>query len=246
MYSEYIISEMPYNLKHSKYTKNSKSKKSNATAMTKKLYKKKGAITTYNPHPSFGVGVKLRTKLTYTDTQVLNAATMGIAYGQAYRLNSLFDPNFASGVGQLQPLYFDQLSALYNRYRVWNATVSVSILGANGIIVNCVGAVLNNNAGSISLQRLLQSPSAMAPLLTNTYNAVQKRVKKYSLPVLTGRSAADYGGSDQSEALIGSDPSDVVVFHLAIETLGATSAIAYTIKIVYDCEFFDMSVPEVS
>lgn len=41
-------------------------------------------------------------------------------------MNSLYDPDFTGTGGQ--PFYFDQLSAVYNRYRVLRAEFSVNII----------------------------------------------------------------------------------------------------------------------
>lgn len=45
----------------------------------------------------------------------------------AFRLNSLFDPNF-TGTGH-QPLYFDQVSAIYDKYQVYRVKVHIEVAG---------------------------------------------------------------------------------------------------------------------
>lgn len=78
--------------------------------------------------------------LRYSDVRVLTAAANYNGY--TYRGNSLFDPD-QTGVGS-QPVYFDQLSALYQKYRItrFHYEVRVSVTSGTGAFV----AIANTNA----------------------------------------------------------------------------------------------------
>lgn len=60
----------------------------------------------------------LETTLRYSEIVYLTSTSGSVAQ-YAFRLNSLFDPNF-TGTGH-QPYYFDQLAAVYKRYTIRNA-----------------------------------------------------------------------------------------------------------------------------
>lgn len=63
------------------------------------------------------------TKLAYAEKVVIFEPVLNGGASTSFSLNSLFDPN-TGGVG-VQPLYFDQISAMYGQYRVWGAKVKV-------------------------------------------------------------------------------------------------------------------------
>lgn len=75
----------------------------------------------------------LFTQLRYAETfELSNENISGISgNNMAYRLNSLFDPNFTilSSLPSHQPLGFDQLSGLYRAYTVYKVEVQVRITG---------------------------------------------------------------------------------------------------------------------
>lgn len=98
--------------------------------------KAKGAWTnvkSLSPFPN-----KYFCKMTYGENAILTAGSTGL-YGleYVYRLNSLYDPDFA-GVGH-QPYGFDQMGALYRRYLV--TAVSITLVftdpSEDGMIVAC-------------------------------------------------------------------------------------------------------------
>lgn len=70
----------------------------------------------------FGVPNSLIVRLKYNDVYTLTSTAGSIAK-QVFRANSLFDPDF-TGVGH-QPMYYDQLAALYANYVVLGSKIRV-------------------------------------------------------------------------------------------------------------------------
>lgn len=65
--------------------------------------------------------------------QLSNENTTGITGSeQAFRLNSMFDPNFTSVVFGHQPRGYDQLALLYQRYRVYKVKCQVTVHAPTG------------------------------------------------------------------------------------------------------------------
>lgn len=65
----------------------------------------------------------------------VDQATAGIPQVQSYRLNHLYDPNYtdSTGINNNQPLYYDQMAAIYYRYTVLSVRVVVKgALNSNG------------------------------------------------------------------------------------------------------------------
>lgn len=69
------------------------------------------------------LGNEYRAVLRYAQEFSVNPSVAGAAVTQQFRVNSLFDPDF-TGVGH-QPMGFDQLMALYNRYLVYGVAYEI-------------------------------------------------------------------------------------------------------------------------
>lgn len=89
----------------------------------------------------------------YPYGNLLSEAAPGAGFVWSYRMNSLFDPDF-TGIG-LQPLGFDQFSALYGRYAVVSASFEVSFSNTTSLPIR-VGYFL--------------SPQSTVPALSGSWN----------------------------------------------------------------------------
>lgn len=92
-----------------------KTKKKKRTKMVKRYMRK------YAKFIPFVLRDKYICKLRYCDEITLNAGIAGVAVGNQYKANSLFDPNI-TGVGH-QPMGFDQLSLVYKKFTVLASTI---------------------------------------------------------------------------------------------------------------------------
>lgn len=98
-----------------------------------------------------GFPTSLRTKLRYHEDVGFSSAS-GVVSGNVFRANSLFDPN-ETGTGH-QPLYFDQFSAVYNRYQVVSSTITIvfspvsEVAATSDWLVGVVGQS-TNSIGSV-------------------------------------------------------------------------------------------------
>ena len=121
---------------------------SSKKATTKKLTKYRRAANAYVPYGVRGTNPQnhvlfrgkgfpdaLTTNLVYSDSIILDPNASTIIPKFTYRLTSCFDPQFSIGGGQ--PTYFDQLSAVYERYVV------------NGAKITCVFSRSSTTAGNI-------------------------------------------------------------------------------------------------
>jgi len=75
-------------------------------------------------HRGYGFPDALITNIQYCETVSLVPTVGAPCPSYGFRLTSLFDPDF-SGIGT-QPYFFDQLAAVYDRYKVLGAKISVT------------------------------------------------------------------------------------------------------------------------
>lgn len=112
----------------------------------KKIYKKKYNKLSSTVSPTYGKDLvnfgsafpkKALIKQRYVDT-VSMTATTGTFSHTVICLNGLYDPNVTTSGHQ--PMYFDQMMALYNHYYVIGAKMTVKLIGyeSNTVPANCI------------------------------------------------------------------------------------------------------------
>jgi hypothetical protein len=98
--------------------KNTKPTRGATVRVKRSPYSNGREIVNYVPR-SVGVPDKQQTVLRYADVIHLS----GTAAQYTFRANSLFDPDYTSAGHQ--PLYFDQFTASYQRYRVYSCKIKL-------------------------------------------------------------------------------------------------------------------------
>jgi len=178
---------------------------------------------------------RLRTTLVYNTT----VARTGLAfYDYIFRLNSLFDPDL-TGAGH-QPKGFDQLAALYQRYRVFKARFRVIFAPTTASMpVHCVCVPTNSSTSYTDASDAIEAPYSKNELAVIYYN--KKLTGSVDLAVLNGKSHAAYASDDTTQALISTNPSEVLNLHVFTEAADASTAVTlyFAITIHYDVEFSD-------
>lgn len=184
-----------------------------------------------------GVPDKLLVKLPWTHVTSFAAAVSAL---QVYRANSLFDPDF-TGVGT-QPNYFDQYSALYNKYRVLAVSVtgSVGFGGAIGGMV-CTGFTdvdptgqnfVNNSARTYSKNHGLYPGLAQGgnQLYLNDYMVMKKIHGKPSIEQ-----------EEDTGALTSTNPADPAYYYVqGLSEDGVTQMVmVVTLKFIFYAEFYE-------
>lgn len=86
----------------------------------------------------------LRTNMCYSQYVGLAESASGVGAFHSFRLSDLFDPDL-TGTGQ-QPPAFDQLSALYTRFRVLAVSIDLSFNNRSGTTGCCVGFFPSSNS----------------------------------------------------------------------------------------------------
>ena len=155
-----------------------------------------------------------------------------------YRLNSVFDPDVISGV-PTQPYGFDQLAALYNRYRVISCSYSINFYNAS-TITRCVAVPANQTTFPNGVSDAVSNPRAQWKVQIPGGNTQTIHGKVY-MPSIVGRNKAQYMADDRFQAQVDASPLEDVTLNifsanLSDEGLGITA----TVTLEYLVEYFDV------
>lgn len=181
---------------------------------------------------------KYITKLRYVETRALSTGTNGIAYYN-WNLNSVYDPN-QTGTGH-QPYGFDQLSPIYNRYRVISVRYRVTYMNTNG--TNMINWAIPSNAGvaPTDVNQVQENPRIKWRMQQLGGPLYPVNGKIY-LPSLTGLNANQYMADDRYQATTTASPDESLLLTTGIApTIPGTEAITanVTVELDYLVEFFD-------
>lgn len=169
----------------------------------------------------------------YVDTGVLSS-TAGVINKYQWSANSLFDPNTTGGGHQ--PMYFDQMAALYNHYTVIGAKFKVTCTPyASNSAGGFVGAYIDDDTTTTNITGISslveQSTSrrrVISPASNNTFTFNLKWSAKKT-----------FGGSilanDNLQGSITTDPLEQSFFTLAVQGFGVAPdvSIQYLVEVQY-------------
>lgn len=173
------------------------------------------------------------TKLRYTDYRAVVAAGNQLVY--VYRLNSVFDPDFTGAGGQ--PSGFDQLAALYGRYRVIAVDVSVKATEAtSGNQALVVMAASDNSALSVNAETLTEQRFSRADVCQFEGKAARLRAL-WRIGELLGYSDESMLANSNVEAAITANPSFQQFLFVQAETSGATDTVELDVELTYYVRF---------
>jgi len=175
------------------------------------------------------------TKLRYTDFRAVVAAGNQAIY--VYRLNSVFDPDF-TGAGA-QPSGFDQLAALYGRYRVMAVDCNVKATGQTGASTGSalvVMAATDNSALSVAADTLSEQRYSRQGVCQVEGVAARLRAL-WHIGELLGYSDESMLANSNVEAAITANPAFQQYLFIQAETTGATDTVEFDVELTYYVRF---------
>lgn len=188
-------------------------------------------------------------KLRYTDFyQALVSASSTAA--KDYRLNSLYDPDTTAIGGQ--PYYFDQWSAMYERYRVYGCKIEIT--------ASCASSTSNLYHPILALSTWATSApgwSTMANMLNAkgvTYKPLipgekGARIVRYvDLRKLAAVSKNQYDTDMNYAALVAANPAQSLAANVSIfnNDGGSSVAIQWYVRLTFYAKMFDPVEPAAS
>lgn len=164
----------------------SKSKKVTASTLKKLREVKKYDRSTRGTNPAnlvvfrgYGFPDALITNLQYCDTISLIPTVGAPCPNYGYRLTSLFDPDYSGSGGQ--PYYFDQIAAVYGRYMIRGAKITVNFsyesqtaagIGPSVVGIQCAEATNISSTNSNLLRMTANTSSDILSTQSETKNVV--------------------------------------------------------------------------
>lgn len=206
---------------------------------TKRRFKRTNQTTLFNRSVNDVIARRFITRLKYCDSGTISPTIAG-SDTDLFNLNSIYDPD-RTHAGH-QPKGRDQLSVLYQRYRVFAASWKVQFHKV--LDEDVTFYVLPQNSAST----LINSPLSAIAELAYSKTKVAKRdagslfTGFMSLPKLTGQTPSQYkaGTEYQGQSM---DMSPTEIMTLAVGAFSHASAPSdvhnYDIEIVYHVELFD-------
>ncbi len=181
--------------------------------------------------------------VTFKYTEVFSSSVVSAGGAQqTMNLNSIFDPN-RTGAGH-QPYGYDQLAALYNRYRVlktqWKVTFGTQSGTYNLVVFPVNGLIASSVAGASTFQTACELPFAVHRTQGGGGAPTIVIDGEIELNKLNGCTRAEYLGDDRFEAQVGASPTELMTLGIGLyNPTTATVDINYTVEIIYYTDLHD-------
>lgn len=222
-----------------------RNKKSNAIVMggDKEVIKTGKAKYKSIVYRGIGIPSTYFTKLKYTVQY--NAGSVGSPFIEyLFRMNSVFDPEFALGGGQ--PMYYDQITAMYRSYCVFGSGINLTFTQktntTEAAFIKCgVYPIETSNSASGVSEAIERDNCVYAQLGPNTGDQGIVNMNAFAKPyAVLGRGKFEKE-DDTMCALVSSNPVQQCLWHVFLGTNdGLTSVNAYIeITLTYYVKFFD-------
>lgn len=162
---------------------------------------------------------------------------IGSVGSQVFRLNSLYDPDFAVGGASVRS--FAQASTLWNKYRVFSARVMISFTPvANGpTSVGVAGMVVASPLNTLGVDPIFwmgQRHVKRAELFQGNGIKLNFNVPIASIYAVRPSQVAD---EDDFAGLMSGNPNNVVYLHLGGDNRNAVAVrLYYSMRILYDAQ----------
>jgi hypothetical protein len=169
---------------------------------------------------------KFRNRMTYSEAW--NVTTAGGIQAYQYKMNSIYDPyNGAGGNGVYG---IDEMSAIYDRYKVVRATITVTG-AAQAVESTNIWLCANGSSTAMTKAKAEAAPGVVYGLLGQYWP------QTFTLTSTPGRWLQGPNDRDLTAAT-NADPSVMAYFHILIQNFSASALnIMLRVQIVYDVEW---------
>lgn len=182
------------------------------------------------------------TKLRYSQINALSFGGAGQAYNYQFRLNSIFDPDL-TGTGH-QPLGHDEFAMLYNRYRVYGVSYTITLSNQEAKHVEICIAHRPNTNTTTYFDTIRESTSTKHRITLGEEGSGQanRSVRGYAGVAATrGVSRREVQTDDNYQAAFGQNPvfTPTLVIYLSNQNTNETASVNMRVDLVYHVEVFD-------
>ncbi len=198
-------------------------------------------LQSYGPQKLIGFQNNwIRTTLKYVQTIAFGVTAGSYAENQ-FRANSVFDPDL-TGTGT-QPLGFDTLSAIFAKYRVNALGFEVQMMSLSASYKG-VCVVINGAESPTTYDEICEYPKAQQRGIG--FNGCPTAYFKGNVQLwqLLGKSQVGYHADDVTGAVINTNPTEAINFHVGIQNDNlATINLNVTCTMWFDVIFYDPIIP---
>lgn len=183
--------------------------------------------------PGFGIPDRLRMRIIYGESFALTASNV-VEY--QYRGNGIYDPRAATGGGQ--PRYFDQIMGLYQQFYVVKSQSSVQIVNRSN---DTYGVALFASSQSTALTDYYEAEEMQNGVVMTLIAPAQGDVKRLILEQSTKKMLSLPASDTSTWGTSLADPTNLWFHRVYVQNMTQSAATAgfFTLKLVYDVEFFD-------
>lgn len=179
-----------------------------------------------------GLGFPAKITMThrYFETIDINSVSGSTAQCQ-FRANGIFDPNY-TGVGH-QPLYYDQMTALYNHWTVIGSKITVSVAHAATNNTNSTVCLYVNDDTSIvpTLNSLIEQSKAKFVVMPVSNVDPYRLTTTWSLKKEFGTSKGCLINTAMG-GTAGADPSEQSLYSICIFPQNVSSTQTYNLEVL--------------
>lgn len=195
---------------------------------------------------SHGLGypMRYRTTLRYVEMSTSISSVLGAMGKYTFSANSCFDPN-TTGAGH-QPMYFDQLSAVYKYYRVVGSKITVRPTWVTGSPAETWFTVVCQDVDSLAtytdMGDAITSGFAHSQTTSGGFDLTQLN-KKWMTCTFSQRKWANKSRNDRDwTALTSANPAKLMYFVILMQPLDLASNATFiaTVIIDYIVDFFEL------
>jgi hypothetical protein len=185
--------------------------------------------------PGLGIPDRVHMRMLYAESFSLSASNL-VEYH--YKGNGCFDPRAATGGGQ--PHYFDQMMALYQQFYVRRSQASVQIVNRT---IDTFGVALFASSETTGLSDYYEAEEQQNKCVFTMVPPSQGDVKRLVLEESTDHMLATPNSVNDSTTWgsNSADPTNLWYHRVLVQNLSqaVTTAGIFTLRIIYDVEFFD-------
>lgn len=186
-----------------------------------------------------GIADRALIKLRYRDNYTLTTAGPGAFVQRAWRLNSIYDPDF-TGTGH-QPLCYDQWQVFYKNYRVYKTEVTYSLANEENEAVQIGFVVQPDDSGVSGDDASFEQPHVYSKILGSEQGQNRAIIKRtIHHPRIIGQTSLQYKANENTYSAFGTNPNTSVFGVLFANSIDNSTLpnVAVNVTMVFHVELF--------
>lgn len=215
-----------------------KSKSNKSRTGRRRASGRRGQVTDVGVVSRLPLPLRHTARLNYAEVVTLSlaASTLGTFY---YYQTSLYDPR--GSVGGHQPLYFDQLSAIYSRYRVDGLSYAITVSSNTGNGGFCLVRAQPASTIETNVESLCERPQSNSTVVT-VYGGPITLTGSFKTHEVLGVTKQKYLDDPNYSAAVGSNPALMAYLIPYFYTYSEATTFNIKMEMTFHCTFFEQQI----